>query len=136
MRFVVLLFGLLAIPLTALAGVAFLLIDMTLKFIQDQAPDMAMPDLTSPTGASLADTGLFMVIAAFYGFIGVILSLMRCGWQGALLMIVPVICTSIMNYETLGATGLQLFAGFLSFLVFPVPINPPAKPKDNEDDDD
>lgn len=136
MRFVVLLFGLLAIPLTALVGAFFMFNDVGLKMLQDQMPEVEIPDLSSPTGASLADAGLFMLIAAGYGFVGVILSVMRCGWQGALLMIIPVLCTGIMHPYTLGASGLQVFTGLLSFLVFPVPINAPAPQKDNNDEDD
>ena len=65
---------------------------------------------------------MFLILAAGYGFLGTILGFMRCGWQGALLMLVPVICTSLMNWYTAVFTGFLALAGLLSFLVFPAPI--------------
>ena len=85
----------------------------------------------SPVGASHGDTGLFLILAAGYGFLGTILGFMRCGWQGALLMLVPVICTSLMNWYTAIFTGVLALAGLLSFLVFPAPI---AAPQVKEED--
>jgi hypothetical protein len=140
MRFVVLLFGLGAIPLTGLTGAAFLGIQAAFNFLVDASPEAAelvYPYMTSPTGATFGDTGVFLILAALYGALGVLLSLMRCGWQGALLLILPVALAAGMNPFSLVGTALQVFTGLLSFLVFPVPIESPTKKGagDEEDED-
>src|SRR5262249_21771553 len=83
----------------------------------EQMPDWAYRSMT--TDAPHAYAGLLLLLAAFYGFLGVVLSgMMRCGWQGALLLIVPVIFTSLMNPLTAPFTSLQFFAGLLVFSYF------------------
>jgi hypothetical protein len=133
MRFVVLLLGLLGVAVTAFAGVVFILFDMVLPVLTDIGIGGKVIDFlsASPVGASHGDTGLFLILAAGYGFLGTILGFIRCGWQGALLMLVPVICTSLMNWYTAIFTGVLALAGLLSFLVFPAPI---AAPQVKEDD--
>ena len=133
MRFVVLLLGLLGVVVTAFAGVVFILFDMVLPVLTDIGIGGKVIDFlsASPVGASHGDTGLFLILAAGYGFLGTILGFMRCGWQGALLMLVPVICTSLMNWYTAIFTGVLALAGLLSFLVFPAPI---AAPQVKEED--
>ena len=124
MRFVVLILGLLGVAMTAFAGVVFILFDVVIKVLKDNGVGDELIDFlsASPVGASHGDTGLFLILAAGYGFFGTILGFMRCGWQGALLMLVPVICTSLMNWYTAVFTGFLALAGLLSFLVFPAPI--------------
>jgi hypothetical protein len=147
MRFVVLLFGFLGVVLTGIIGAGFIFFDPEfLPFIRDnqidkQAKDLAGIDLiefvsASPMGTSHGDTGLFLCIAAVYGLLGTLMSFCRYGWQGALLMLIPVICTSIMNPYTAAFTGLLAFAGLLSFLVFPLPINAPKAKDDSDQDED
>ena len=147
MRFVVLLFGFLGVVLTGFIGAMFILFDAEfLPLIRDNQIDKQVKDLAgidfiefvsaSPMGTSHGDTGLFLCIAAVYGLLGVLMSFGRCGWQGALLMLIPVICTSIMNPYTAAFTGLLAFAGLLSFLVFPLPINPPKPARDSDQDED
>ena len=141
MRFVVLLFGLPGVALTAFIGIMFFLIDVFLQFLRENGAPKDAIDLlaTSPTGSTHGETGLFLMLAAAYGFLGVMLSFCRCGWQGALMMIIPVLCTAIMNPYAAVFTALLVFAGLLSFLVFPLPIAPPKKASadnDREDDDE
>jgi hypothetical protein len=133
MRFVVLLFGLLGVALTAFAGGMFVLFDVVLTVLKDNGVGGEVIDFlsASPIGASHGDTGLFLILAAGYGLLGTILGFMRCGWQGALLMLVPVICTSLMNWYTAIFTGVLAVTGVLSFLVFPAPI---AAPQVKEED--
>jgi hypothetical protein len=134
MRFVVLLFGLLGVALTAFAGGMFILFDVVLTVLKDNGVGGEVIDFlsASPIGASHGDTGLFLILAAGYGLLGTILGFMRCGWQGALLMLVPVICTSLMNWYTAVFTGILAFTGLLSFLVLPAPI---AVPQVKEEED-
>ena len=134
MRFVVLLFGLLGVALTAFAGLMFILFEVVVPVLKDIGVGDELIDFlsASPVGASHGDTGLFLILAAGYGFLGAILGFMRCGWQGALLMLVPVICTSLMNWYTAVFTGVLAVTGVLSFLVFPAPI---AAPQVNEEED-
>jgi hypothetical protein len=133
MRFVVLLFGLLGVALTAFAGLMFILFEVVITVLKDNGVGDELIDFlsASPVGTSHGDTGLFLILAAGYGFLGTILGFMRCGWQGALLMLVPVICTSLMNWYTAVFTGVLALAGLLSFLIFPVPM---AAPQVKEED--
>ena len=134
MRFVVLILGLLGVAMTAFAGVVFILFDVVIKVLKDNGVGDGLIEFlsASPVGASHGDTGLFLILAAGYGFLGTILGFMRCGWQGALLMLVPVICTSLMNWYTAVFTGVLGVTGVLSFFVFPVPI---AAPQVKEEED-
>jgi hypothetical protein len=133
MRLVVLLFGLVGVALTAFAGVMFILFEAVLTVLKDNGVGDKVIDFlsASPIGASHGDTGLFLILAAGYGLLGTILGFMRCGWQGALLMLVPVICTSLMNWYTAVFTGVLAITGLLSFFVFPAPI---AAPQAKEED--
>jgi hypothetical protein len=129
-----LLFGLLGVALTAIAGGMYILFDVVLTVLKDNGVGGEVIDFlsASPIGASHGDTGLFLILAAGYGLLGTILGFMRCGWQGALLMLVPVICTSLMNWYTAVFTGVLAVTGVLSFLVFPAPI---AAPQVKEEED-
>jgi hypothetical protein len=122
MRFVVLLFGLPAVFLTVLIGVVFILFEAVLDALSNQKIEVPEFLLDSPTGASHGDTGIFLLIAGVYGLVGTILGFLRCGWQGALLILIPVICTSIMNWYTAIFTGPLALVGLLCFFVFPLPI--------------
>jgi hypothetical protein len=141
MRFVVLLFGFLAVTLTGFMGVMFIFTDILDALITENGIDKIVKDAigidvseilsASPLGIPHSHTGLILVLAAVYGLLGTLLVFGRCGWQGALLMLVPVICAAIMNPYTAVFTGLLAFTGLLSFLVFPLPI---AAPQPAEDD--
>lgn len=138
MRFVVLLFGLVGVTLTAFAGILFILFDAVLTVLKDNGVGGEVIDFlsASPLGASHGDTGFFLILAAGYGLLGTILGFMRCGWQGALLMLVPVICTSLMNWYTAVFTGVLALTGLLSFFVFPVPIAVPQLREAEDEEED
>ena len=141
MRFVVLLFGLLAVTLTGFMGAMFILFDVCLALVTEYEIDKLVKDTAgidvvdflsaSPMAIPHSDTGLILVLTAAYGFLGTLLAFGRCGWQGALLMLVPVICASIMNPYTAVFTGLLAFTGLLSFLVSPLPIAAPLPADDD-----
>ncbi len=147
MRFLVLFFGLIAIIITGAAAAGFYMFSIAFEMVKGWA---ALADIevsndfaNSLTGCSHSDTAIFLGIAAIYGFLGVCLSFFRCGWQGALLLIFPVMVAGLFNPVSMVFTSFQLFVGLLSFLVFPLPIQaaaPAAKPtkrrSDDDDDDD
>ncbi|MBI3821794.1 MAG: hypothetical protein HY289_03835 [Planctomycetes bacterium] len=146
MRFVVLLFGLLGVALTGIVGAMFLLfLKVFLTSLADNGIDKLVKEnsgfdvadfiYTSPTGLPNREAGLLLLIAAGLAFLGTVLSFARCGWQGALLLVIPFICSTITNPVTAPFTAPLLLAGMASFLVFPRPINPP-KPADADEDDD
>lgn len=135
MRFIVLLFGFVSITLTAFVGVMFLTFATFLEILkQDLGAGKEIVDFVeqNPLSTSHGETGLFLIISAGYGFLGVMLSFFRCGWQGALLMLIPVVCAVIMNPISGIFAGPQIFTAFLSFLVFPLPINAPKKDAGDE----
>lgn len=142
MRFIVLLIGLPAIALTALTGVGLIFFNMAVDGIQPFLKDILQIEeipawaYESLTHFGHAETGVLLIVAAGYGFLGVVLSFLRCGWQGATLLIVPVIFTTVMNPFTAAFASAQVFAGLLSFLVFPVPIQASAQDKDDDEDDE
>jgi hypothetical protein len=145
MRFVVLLFGTPGFFLIALTGVCMIFFNDAVGGMQEYTKawfDFEFPAwiYDSFTGPPHANAGILLLLAAAYGFLGVIVSgMMRCGWQGALLMLFPLIFTAVMNPIVIPLTGLQAFAGLNSFLVFPLPINAPKEASDrdeNEDNDD
>jgi len=137
MRFVVLLFGLVGVTLAASVGAMFLFAYESIgSQLKENNLDALQFVLVSPTHQHPGEIGLFLLIAAGYGFLGVLLAFCRCGWQGALMILVPLACASIMNPFLLALTGLLAFTGLLSFLVFPLPINAPAPAKDDADDDE
>jgi hypothetical protein len=51
-------------------------------------------------------------------------------------MLVPVICTAIMNPYSAVFTFLLALAALASFVVFPLPINAPKASDDDKDDDE
>ena len=143
MRFVVLLIGLAGVALTAFVGTLYLIPDVLIDVIKEALADnKALADdiikviRDSPTGTSHGDTGVVLLAAAGYGFLGTMLVLCRCGWQGALLMLVPVICSTVMNPYSAAFTALLALAGLASFVVFPLPINAPKKSDDAEEEEE
>ncbi len=138
MRFVVLLFGILGIALTAFAGFMFLNFSTFLNLLKEYGATNDILDFASmnPLSTSHGDTGLFLILAAGYGFLGTLLAFFRCGWQGALLLLFPVLCAVIMNPISGVFAGPQVFTALLAFLVFPLPLNAPKKDEDNDEEDD
>ena len=138
MRFVVLFFGIIAVFLTAATGIAFLMAPGVLGMIYDLNSElltMFANALDDYKMSAFEDTGIFLLGAAVYGLIGVVLVLARCGWQGGLLMIIPVIVTTIMHPASILFTGLQILAGLMACLVFPLPINAPSDADDDDEDE-
>jgi hypothetical protein len=136
MRFVVLLFGLISVVLTGSLGVLFLATNV-IQLLRDQNVEaLKMPTdmLEQYKMAEFGDTGIFLLIAALYGLLGTVLAFLRCGWQGALLLLVPVLGAAIMHPATIVFTALQGFTALLCFFVFPLPLN--ATTAASEDDDD
>jgi hypothetical protein len=123
MRFVVLLFGLIATLVTAALGTAFFMDSTALTWLHDQKIDQ-LDILFNSVDPNLARTGLFLFIAAGYCFLGTLLAFFRCGWQGGLLMIVTVVGPAVLNPITLLGTGPQIFTAILSCFVRPLPIVP------------
>jgi hypothetical protein len=136
MRFVVLLFGFIGILLTGTVGVMFGLFDSFLDLMKDMAGDKLDFLRTSLTGIAHNDTGLVLFLAAAYGAVGTILGFLRCGKQGGVLLLVPVLFAALMNPYSLVFTWLQVFAGVLCFFVSPLPINSPKKEVDADDEDE
>jgi hypothetical protein len=102
MRFVVLLFGLIAVFITAVTGGCFIGFNFVVEALQPTLTDMnyEIPDWAygSLTGRPHAETGLLLILAAAYGFLGTLISgFLRAGWQGGLLLIFPVLLTTVMN---------------------------------------
>jgi hypothetical protein len=146
MRFIVLFFGFLAVLLTASAGAVFLAADVMLEDLRHQA-GFEIPQwvLESPIGTPHGETAVFLLVAAAYGLIGTFIAFGRAGWQGALLMLVPILGAAFLNPYSLVFTGLQAFTALLAFFVKPLPIEEkePAndskgksKKKDDDDDDE
>lgn len=140
MRFVVFLLGIIAIIATAFIGYFYIegsLEGILLAYVPQDYHETVLTVTTSPLGVPDVDTGMFMLIASGYGLFGVVLAFGRCGWQGALLLILPALTTAIMNPFTLAFTGLQISVGLLAFFVFPLPL-PAEKPRNaasREDDE-
>jgi hypothetical protein len=139
LRFVVLLFGLTGVAFTALVGALYLFPQVLINVIKDSPVDKTLAEdlikivAASPMGTTHGDTGVFLMAAAGYGFLGTMLGFFRCGWQGALLMLVPVTCTTIMNYHSAIFVVPLFLAGLASFGVFPLPLN---APKESDADDE
>ena len=143
MRFVVLFFGFLGVLMTGFMGVMFFSMREFVDLLRGQGNEhliwLAEFIVTFPSSAPFEDTGIFLLLAAVYGLLGTILAFARCGWQGALMMLLPVLFTGLMNPISLGFSGMQAFAALLSFFVFPLPLEPEeskAKADDEEDEDD
>jgi hypothetical protein len=136
MRFVVLLLGIVAVILTGSMGVLF--ITNNVREIVAQVPD-GLRDLvreltSSPLDTPHVDTGVFLLLSAGYGLLGVLLAFARCGRQGGLMLLVPVLTTALMNPFSFIFTGLQAFVGVLAFFVFPLPLAPPKSSEEDEDE--
>lgn len=141
MRVVVLFFGIIAVFLTALTGVMFLMAPdflTTLYGFENPALTLFADILVDYKFSAFAfeDAGIFLLGATLYGILGIILVTARCGWQGGLLMIVPIIITTIMHPASIAFTGLQVLAGLMACLVFPLPINAPSAADEDDDEDE
>jgi len=152
MRFLVLLIGLAGVALAGFVGYMFLDLQTFLNVLKEVGADNAIlvQIATSPMEHMIpkeyvptnGEVGLFLMIAAGYGLLGVAMSFFRCGWQGAFMIIIPVVAAAFMNPFTVAFTGLLALAGLMSLLVFPEPITepapaptPPKKSKKDDDDD-
>jgi hypothetical protein len=129
MRFVVLLFGFFGFLLTASLGIFFLA-----EMIRTILPEnqLEQVDFLFSLDSNAAVTGVFLLLAAGFGLLGTLLGFLRCGWQGGVLMIVPIACCAFMNPWSLIFSGLQGVTGLLSCFVSPLPI---AAPQAEEEDD-
>lgn len=139
MRFAVCFFGLIACTLTLLVGGALIAWDTFLNFaIEHAPPDAKISEwpTTSMTGVSNANAGLFIALAALYGYLGSLLTAFRCGRQGGSLMIIPVLAASAMNPYALPFMGLQLLIGLVALFFGPLPIETPTDDEEEEGDDD
>jgi hypothetical protein len=136
MRFVVLLFGIVAVIITGSVG-WFYFEDSLPIIVRACTPDslkgMAAPLSSTPSNWQSGDIGVFVLLSGAYGLLGVLFAFARCGWQGALLMIVPPLTTAFMNPYSLAFTAPQIFVGLLAFFVFRLPL---PSPKANRDDED
>jgi hypothetical protein len=136
MRVVVLLLGFVGIFLTASFAMILIAWNAVLKFLAESvvAADTIgfLQTSISLTGIQHNDTAFMLLLTALYGLLGAVLGFMRFGKQGAALLIVPPIFAAFMNPYSLAFTWVQMFAGVLSFLVSPLPINAPTKEADDE----
>jgi hypothetical protein len=136
MRFVVLLLGFVAVLLSGSMGVLF--ITNNVRELVSQVPEglrEPVRELTSsPLDTPHVDTGVFLLLSAGYGLLGVLLAFARCGRQGGLMLLVPVVATALMNPFSLIFTGLQAFVGVLAFFIFPLPLAPALRDDDEDDE--
>jgi hypothetical protein len=130
MRFVVLLFGFVGILMTGALGVLLVSFDLLMEFSRDHTGGALDFFRDSLFEVPHNDTALVLFLAAAFGAFGTLLAFLRCGKQGGVLLLVPVLCAAAMNPYTLAFTWMQGFAGLLSFFVKPLPLNAPK-----EDDD-
>ncbi|MBI2804969.1 MAG: hypothetical protein HYX68_08310 [Planctomycetes bacterium] len=130
MRFVVLLFGFVGILLTAVGGAFFLYLEQVGRMIE-QEMEVTLPTLLNEANA---EAGLFLWIAAAFGFVGMLMAFLRRGKQGAALMLVPTIGAAVIHPVSLIFSGLQAFSALLAVFVGPLPINTPKKDPDDHDD--
>ncbi len=137
MRFVVLLFGFIGVLLTTAAGGAFFFYLEAVGWLATQQhveiPVNVMGYLRqteSLTKQPHLYAALFCFLAALFGLFGTILGFLRCGKQGGLLMLVPVLGAAMMDPFSLVLTSMQLITALMSFFVGPLPIN--AEPEDDE----
>jgi hypothetical protein len=135
MRFIVLLFGFMGCVLTAVVGVAYFWAPEVREIVRGfkiQELDSVLVFIFDPQDKNSLQTGLFMLIAAVFGLLGTLLAFLRCGWQGSLLMFVPLVGPALISPVTLVGTSLQGFTALISMFVGPLPIE---TPKDDDDDD-
>lgn len=133
MRFVVLLFGFIGILLTAAGGTLFAFLQASLDLLMEWKIEVPAWVYESYSGAEAREVGLFLWIAAGYGFLGTLLAFLRCGKQGGALMLIPVLGAGLMNPVSLLFSGLQFLVALASFFVGPLPLNPPQE-DENEDE--
>ena len=135
MRFMVLLLGVVGCLLTAVFAGFFAwsqpfehilhefgikeLDDLFLSFSLDRVPPIV--------------TGGFLLVSAAFGFLGTLLGFLRCGWQGGLLLLVPVIGPAVLFPITLLGTGLQLLSGVLCMFIRAEPTMVPSDEAGDED---
>ena len=131
MRIVVLLFGFVGVVMTGTLGGLFISFDLLMDLSKEYTGGFFDFLVDSLFDVPHNDTALILFLAAAYGAFGTLLALLRCGKQGGVLLLVPVLCAAAMNPYTLAFTWMQGFAGLLSFFVKPLPLNAPK-----EDDDD
>ncbi len=125
MRFIVFLLGVLGSVVTGFFG-WFWLDYINNQALRDMAQDydvnigLIMPDYAT----DFADTvraGMFMATGGLLGALGSLLTVLRRGRQGAVLMILSVVGPAVFSPSTLMFTSLLAFAGLLSLLVRPAP---------------
>lgn len=131
MRFVVFFFGSIGCLLTVAVGAALLLWDAFLKLAAENNVTFDESSMTSLTGFSNANAGLFILAAGCYGLLGSLFVLCRRGKQGGSLMLLPVFGAGFMNPAALPFASLQILMALTSFFIGPLPIPPSVK-----DDDD
>jgi len=136
MRFVVLLFGFLGVVMTAAGGLAIMLMDEFFTALRDNEIKVPVLPYDNPTGVTTGNAGLFLFLAAFYGLIGVLMAFFRCGKQGGMLILIPVLATAFMNPFSLPFTALLLLTSLMCLFIGPLPINAPKKGKDDDEDED
>jgi hypothetical protein len=142
MRFLLCFFGLVASSLTAALGVSFLLWDQALAWGLENIPDLLKAasvnenSTKSLTGVSYANAALVVLAAAAYGFLGSILTMFRCGKQGGVLLLIPVLGAAFMEPISLVVTWFQAIVALGCFFIGPLPINPPAAKDDDAGDDE
>jgi hypothetical protein len=139
MRFIVLLFGLFGVLLTAAGAIALLEWDTVLVNLAPYVSDIGQYP-TDPTSVSTGNAALFAFVVTLYGLFGVVLAFFRCGKQGGALILVSLCMAVLVNPYLLPFVALLGFTGLIALFVGPLPINAPAtkKPakKTNDDDDD
>jgi hypothetical protein len=73
---------------------------------------------------------LFLLAGAVLGLLGSLLTLLRRGRHGAVLMLLAVMGPLILNPVTFAFTAVLAFAGLLSFFVRPLPPRAPVSVTD------
>lgn len=123
MRFVVLLFGFAGCFMSAGLGVCYFLFDWFIGF----ANEWGVKGLEEWMSNDPMRTAIFLLICSGLGLIGTLLGFFRCGWQGSLLLAIPLIGPAVFSPISLVGTGLQGFTGLISLFVRPLPITPPEE---------
>ncbi len=133
MRFAVLLIGLLGIVLTAAGGTMFAYVQPVLDMLKADL-NLDVPEwLFSFAGVESRNVGLFLWIAAGYGFLGVLMAFLRRGKQGGTLMLIPVLGAGLMNPMSFVFTGLLFLTALASFFIGPLPLNAPQEKTEDDD---
>ena len=140
MRFVVLLFGFVGVLMTGFMGIMMFFASefvALLRSLNNAHVDTAVDFFVEHTQQiKYEDTGIFLAVAALYGLLGTILAFGRYGWQGALMLLLPVLFTGLMNPFSLAFSSVQALAALLSFFVFPVPLEASSEADEEADDEE